>query len=160
MDIKIDNKLIIASLIIFLLIIVGVKQYNITDKLTKKEEPKKEEKIINKVQVKLIINDKEYNASLIENETTKELIEKLPLEIEMKELNGNEKYYYFNDSLKSMPMDINEIKKGDIMLFGDNCLVLFYKTFNTKYAYTKLGSIDNIEELELDEDDIKVRIEK
>lgn len=161
MNTKIDNKLIISSLIIFLLIIVGVKQYDITDKF-KKDEPETEEveKIINTMNIKLIINDKEYSATLIENETTKELVERLPLEIEMKELNGNEKYYTFEDKLKSNPFDVEKIKKGDIMLFGDDCLVLFYKSFDTKYAYTKLGSLDNPNELDLNEDDIIVKIEK
>ena len=161
MNTKVDNKLIVSSLIIFLLIIVGVKQYNIPDRF-KKEEPetKKIKKVVDTVSVKLIINDKELNATLIENETTKELLERLPLEIEMNELNGNEKYYYFEDKLKSNPFDVEKIKKGDIMLFSDNCLVLFYKDFNTKYAYTKLGTLDNPEELDLDDSNITVKIEK
>jgi hypothetical protein len=29
------------------------------------------------------------------------------------------------------------------MLYGDNCVVLFYETFTTSYSYTKIGSIDN-----------------
>lgn len=29
------------------------------------------------------------------------------------------------------------------MLYGSNCLVLFYETFNTSYSYTKIGKIEN-----------------
>lgn len=29
------------------------------------------------------------------------------------------------------------------MLFGRDCIVLFYDTFNTSYSYTKIGHIDN-----------------
>jgi hypothetical protein len=44
------------------------------------------------------------------------------------------------------------------MLFGDNWLVLFYKSFDTPYSYTKIGHINNI--ADLGNDDIKVRFEK
>jgi hypothetical protein len=33
------------------------------------------------------------------------------------------------------------------MLYGNNCLVLFYENFNTSYTYTRLARIDNSSEL-------------
>lgn len=33
------------------------------------------------------------------------------------------------------------------MLYGSDCIVLFYESFRTPYLYMKIGSIDNPEEL-------------
>ncbi|MCW3108584.1 MAG: hypothetical protein JWQ09_3090, partial [Segetibacter sp.] len=32
---------------------------------------------------------------------------------------------------------------GDLMLYGSNTVVLFYKNFSTSYNYTGLGRIEN-----------------
>ena len=79
---------------------------------------------------------------------TKELIKKFPITITMSDLNGNEKYYNFSKSFPTSSENVANINKGDIMLFGDNCLVIFYKSFSTRYRYTKLGYIKNLEDLE------------
>ena len=65
----------------------------------------------------------------------------------MSELHGNEKYYYFNESLPTNSERIGNINTGDLMLYGSDCLVLFYKSFSTSYSYTRLGHIDNPQRL-------------
>ena len=137
------KKLLLILIVITILSIVGCSK---TNKQEKREEDMKE--------MKAIINDIEYNINLEENETTKEFIKMLPKEYTMNELNGNEKYTYLDKALPTDSYNPNQINKGDIMLFGDNCLVIFYKTFNTNYSYTKIGHIDNLPDL--DSNSIKV----
>lgn len=96
----------------------------------------------------IMIENKKYEAILYDNSTTKELIKKFPITITMSDLNGNEKYYNFSKSFPTSSENVANINKGDIMLFGDNCLVIFYKSFSTRYRYTKLGYIKNLEDLE------------
>ena len=96
----------------------------------------------------ITIENKKYEAILYDNSTTKELIKKFPITITMSDLNGNEKYYNFSKSFSTSSENVANINKGDIMLFGNNCLVIFYKSFSTRYRYTKLGYIKNTEDLE------------
>lgn len=95
----------------------------------------------------ITIENKKYEAILYDNSTTKELIKNFPISITMSDLNGNEKYYNFSKSFSTSSENVANINKGDIMLFGDNCLVIFYKSFSTHYKYTKLGYIKNTEDL-------------
>lgn len=98
--------------------------------------------------VKVTINDKEYTINLENNETAREFLNHLPLELNMSELNGNEKYVYIDFTLPTNATKPKQISAGDIMLYGNNCLVIFYKTFNTQYSYTKIGHIDNLSNLD------------
>ena len=93
------------------------------------------------------IKDKSFKAQLYNNETAKAFAEMLPLTLDMNELNGNEKYYNLNSSLPTNTSNIGKINNGDIMLYGNNCIVLFYDSFSTNYSYTKIGYIVNPEEL-------------
>lgn len=91
--------------------------------------------------MKMIINHKTFDIELYDNETVEVLYQQLPITITMDELNGNEKYYYFHQSLPTQTQSVGSIQTGDIMLYGNNCLVLFYKDFETSYQYTKIGHI-------------------
>lgn len=98
--------------------------------------------------INLNINGQNFTATLYDNLAVEELLEKLPLNITMSELNGNEKYYYFSDTFTTNAQRVGNIQKGDIMLYGNNCLVVFYDSFSTPYSYTKIGYIDNPDSLE------------
>ena len=97
--------------------------------------------------VKAIINGKEYVINLEDNETAKSFANLLPQELNMSELNGNEKYIYLDTTLPTNSSNPKRINAGDVMLYGNNCLVIFYKTFDTSYSYTKIGHIDNLPNL-------------
>lgn len=84
-----------------------------------------------------------FKATITDNPTSRAFIEKLPLTLEMQELNGNEKFFYFEDELPSDAVRAGEIKEGDLMLYGSDCLVLFYESFSTSYSYSHLGRIDD-----------------
>ena len=77
-------------------------------------------------------------AALVEDSATgRAFLEKLPLALDMQELNGNEKYRYG----VALP-----IAAGDLMLYGSNCLVLFYGVAGG-YSYTRVGRLASTEGL-------------
>lgn len=96
----------------------------------------------------LTINGTEFTAELEDNETAAAFKELLPMTINMSELNGNEKYYYMDSSLPTNSYRPGTINAGDIMLYGNNCLVVFYKTFSSSYSYTKIGHITDVTGIE------------
>lgn len=93
------------------------------------------------------INGMDFNAKLYKTDAAREFYGQLPLTVNMSELNGNEKYYYMDNTFTEDKENTGLIHEGDIMLYGDNCLVLFYDTFKTSYTYTKIGYIENPEGL-------------
>lgn len=94
------------------------------------------------------IYDRCFTAALEDNETARAFAALLPMTLHMTELNGNEKYHYLMSGLPASPQRVGRIEKGDIMLFGDDCVVLFYQSFDTPYSYTRIGKIADTEQLE------------
>jgi hypothetical protein len=93
--------------------------------------------------LKITIGGNTYTATMYNNTTAAAFKEKLPVTINMAELNGNEKYFDLPYGLPADAANPGTIQAGDLMLFGPNTLVLFYKTFSTSYRYTRLARIDN-----------------
>lgn len=102
----------------------------------------------NSKSAKLLIDNKEYSITLEDNETVDVLINNMPFDLSMSNLNGNEFYSYLDFTLSTNSYNPGKINKGDIYLYGNNCLVIFYESFNTSYSYTKIGKLDDIEVLD------------
>lgn len=98
--------------------------------------------------MKVTIGEKTFGVTLKDNETAAAFAALLPMELSMSELNGNEKYHYLMGALPVNPQRVGRVEAGDLMLFGDDCVVLFYKSFSTGYSYTRIGRLDDVSGLE------------
>ena len=95
----------------------------------------------------LTIGDASFIIALADTEAARELSGRLPIRLEMAELNGNEKYASLDSPLPAKAENVRRIEAGDVMLWGSDCLVVFYKSFETPYSYTRIGKIDNASKL-------------
>lgn len=93
--------------------------------------------------IKMFVGVYVFSVSILESPSSKALLNLLPLELNMTDLNANEKYFYLDAHLPASASKVQAINAGDIMLYENNCLVIFYKSFSTSYSYTKIGSISN-----------------
>ena len=105
--------------------------------------PAEEEPAAEPLSLTVTVGDTVYTTTLTDSETARALAERLPLTVDMRELNGNEKYFYLDGSLPTAVTQPGQIQAGDLMLYGDDCLVLFYESFASGYSYTPLGRLDD-----------------
>ena len=111
---------------------------NTTESIRKKEQ----------LNMWMTANGHRFEVILEDNVTTQALIAQLPLTLHLEELNGNEKHGQLSGTL---PTDENHpgiIHNGDLMLYGNQTLVVFYKTFSSIYSYTRIGKLKQPEELQ------------
>jgi hypothetical protein len=94
--------------------------------------------------IRIRVGDKTLTGTLEDNSTSRAFQVLLPMTVQMTELNGNEKYFRLSTKLPTNEINPGTIQAGDLMIYGQNTLVLFYKTFPTSYSYTRLGQINDI----------------
>ncbi len=147
LKISIPILIVIIISVIVTTIIMNNKEPAIDPNLTQEasQQNDNEENPMNEIFVNL--NGQKLKINLEDNSTTSALIKLLPLSLSMNDLNDNEKYVYLDESLPTNTFSPKHIESGDVMLYGDNCLVIFYKSFSTNYDYTKIGQIDNLPNL-------------
>lgn len=89
------------------------------------------------------VGDKRFVVTLEDNPTVRELTRMLPVTFNMTELNGNEKLVRLPRSMTTSEIRPGTIRTGDVLLYGNNTLVVFYETFQSSYSYTRIGRIED-----------------
>lgn len=144
------KRLIYISIFIICFVIVVLFYNYLTNKERTNSNMDNKEGINNIDEIKnieVIIDDKTYSVVLENSDIKEDFLKLLPLKLKMNDLNKNEKYAYIDNSFITSNTYTGKISKGDIMLYQDNCIVIFYKDFETTYYYTKIGYIENLEDL-------------
>ena len=143
-----DLKLIMLSVILFAAGSVGCGQDRSAAEPNTKASNVTDISTTTRMKMKIKIGTKVFAATLLDNATAAAFKAMLPLTLEMDKLNSNEKKYDFSKALPTQASNPKTITNGDLMIWGDRTLVLFYKSFPTSYSYTKLGKIDDPSGLE------------
>ena len=115
----------------------------------------------NEISMKMIVGEYTFDVEYVDNNTAEAFKKMLPVTLKMEELNGNEKYCYIDSSLPTALSIPGTINAGDIMLFGSNCIVVFYETFKTSYSYTRIGKVKDTASLKkaLGSGDVTIKFE-
>ena len=89
----------------------------------------------------MTVGTKRFAVTLEDNPAARAFVQLLPATIDMTELNGNEKYGRLPRSLPTDPVQPGTIRTGDVLLYGNDTLVVFYATFRSSYSYTRIGRV-------------------
>ena len=90
----------------------------------------------------LTVGERRFAITLTDNAAARAFAAQLPLTLDMSELNGNEKHAGLRSALPANASRPGTIRNGDLMLYGASTVVVFYETFDSSYAYTRLGRVD------------------
>jgi hypothetical protein len=95
-----------------------------------------------KLHMWMTVGERRFAITLTGEAAAGALAARLPLTLDMAELNGNEKHVDLPKPLPANATRPGTIRVGDLMLYGSNTLVIFYSTFQSSYSYTRLGRVD------------------
>ena len=141
MNNKVNNKLIIITLVLLIIFLCGCNKNETNSELTVNNNDVVKEK--DDMNLKLLINETEIPVLWEDNDSVKALYEFLAdsyLNIDMRMYGGFEQVGSLGINLPTDDKNITT-KAGDIVLYNGNQIVVFYGS-NT-WSYTKLGQVEN-----------------
>ncbi|MDO5852828.1 MAG: cyclophilin-like fold protein [Thermoplasmata archaeon] len=106
-------------------------------------EPEDTEETDTVTKILMTVGDETFTITLADTDAAHEFASMLPMTLSMSDLNWNEKYAYLDTSLTASSSRVGAVSAGDLMLFGEECVVVFYESFSTSYTYTRLGTVDD-----------------
>jgi hypothetical protein len=95
------------------------------------------------VRMWMTVGNRRFAVTLADTDAARAFATRLPLALDMTDLNGNEKKFDLPKDLPANASRPGTIRNGDLMLYGAGTVVLFYLTFDSPYAYTRLGRVDD-----------------
>jgi hypothetical protein len=93
--------------------------------------------------ISMAVGDRRFAVTLADSDAARAFAARLPLTLDMPDLNGNEKHAKLPKPLPASATRPGTIRNGDLMLWGADTLVVFYRTFDSPYSYTRLGRIED-----------------
>jgi hypothetical protein len=91
----------------------------------------------------MTVGGRRFAITLADTDAARAFAARLPMTLDMTDLHDNEKKFDLSENLPANPIRPGTIRQGDLMLWGDNTVVVFYKTFDSPYSYTRLGRADD-----------------
>jgi hypothetical protein len=91
----------------------------------------------------MTVGERRFAVTFADTDAARAFATRLPLTLDMIDLNGNEKKFDLPTALPTNASRPGTIRNGDLMLYGANTVVLFYLTFVSPYSYTRLGRVDD-----------------
>ena len=95
----------------------------------------------------MTVGERRFAITLTDDAGARAFAARLPLTLDMSELNGNEKHADLREALPANASRPGTIRNGDLMLYGTKTVVVFYATFSSSYSYTRLGRVDDPDDL-------------
>ena len=112
------------------------------------------------MKINVIVNGKTLKATLYDNATTRDLILKLPLTIDMADLYDREMCYRFSEELEHDNIQNRRYEVGEIIYWNPgHSLVFMYKQNGEKFAMQSVGKFDEDISIFETTGDTKVTIE-
>ena len=100
--------------------------------------------------INISVGGSDFAAKFYDNETSREIINSMPITVEMSDFNGQEKVVTLSQTPPLSPAETPEtIHAGELYVWSGNNLVLFYTTFSNTYGgYIPIGYIEDTSNLE------------